>query len=610
MRKLIWPALFLSLHLLVGLFIAFKSPSVHFSAIQFLRFAIEGLAAGFFGLALLTAPLRFARLLFYGYLILYIVALVVQIISYNSTLSFLPHIALENTDNARLFYNAWNLGIGALGAAILATCCWLGSRYAEPLTRWTLFTFASSVLCAASLLKTDDAARVHLRSLREKKSLQGMTFAQSDTPPLRALAFSLFDIREASQANLPANFEIKLPNLDFDKPLPFFKPSIYTRSAPFSRVDFSRRKQNVLLIFAEGLSARTIGFYNKKFFDLTPNISRFANEEASLPVLNYFNHTAATFRGLRGQLCSVHPRGVANTAWRDGTLPKLFCLADYFGEEGYQTAFLDPHERTKDHLNEMLSTLGFDQVLTAKEIRGLLGGARQEANGLALSDRDLFRGLFEFLRSPKRGDKPFFVSTYVFGTHAWLDSPSWGLKYRDGSNNALNTIRELDSQFGAFWEKFKSLKIYKDTVVIFTTDHAHFHEDSYVNALAASGIDDYAGFFGDRIPLIIHDPSRRTPKSFDANYASSIHLAPTLAHFMGLTNRPVPFLGTSIFERSGDWDVASFGENYYFFNKSGIFDISASERPEHEAVKGWIRKSRAVIESNRVWTTAGESSKK
>lgn len=583
---------------------------MHFSAIQFLRFAIEGLASGFFGLALLTAPWRFVRVLFFGYLTLYIAALVVQIISYNSTLSFLPHIALENTDNARLFFNAWNIGIGALGAALLAACCWLGRHDSALVTRGTRIIFASSILCAVSLLKTDDAVRVQLRALREKKSLQGMTFAQSDAPPLRALAFSLFDIREASQANLPVSFDIKLPSLDFEKPLPFLKPSVYSGPAPFARLYSNRRKQNVLLIFVEGLSACTIGFYNKNFFDLTPNITRFANEERSLPVLNYFNHTAATFRGLRGQLCSVHPRGVANTSWRDATLPKLFCLGDYFSEEGYQTTFFDPHERTKDHLNEMLSTLGFDQVLTAKEIRGLWGGGLQAASGLALSDRDLFRGLFEFLKSPKRADKPFFLSTYVFGTHAWLDSPPGGVKYRDGSNNALNTIRELDSQFGVFWEKFKTLKIYKDTVVVFTTDHAHFHEDSYVSALAASGIDDYAGFFVDRIPLIIHDPSRRTPESFDANYASSIHLAPTLAHFMGITNRPVPFLGTSIFERSGGGDFASFGENYYVFNKSGIFDISVSERPEFEAIKAWIRKSRAVIESNRVWASAAESSKK
>ena len=53
---------------------------------------------------------------------------------------------------------------------------------------------------------------------------------------------------------------------------------------------------NIILIFAEGTSFDIISK------DITPNTYEVMNK--SLYFINYFNHTAATFRGIRGQLIS------------------------------------------------------------------------------------------------------------------------------------------------------------------------------------------------------------------------------------------------------------------------------------------------------------------
>ena len=61
---------------------------------------------------------------------------------------------------------------------------------------------------------------------------------------------------------------------------------------------------SVILILTEGLSAEVLDVYNDLGRSLTPNIDSLYSK--SLVFENYYNHTAATFRAVRGQLYSSH----------------------------------------------------------------------------------------------------------------------------------------------------------------------------------------------------------------------------------------------------------------------------------------------------------------
>jgi lipoteichoic acid synthase len=61
--------------------------------------------------------------------------------------------------------------------------------------------------------------------------------------------------------------------------------------------------KNILVIFSEGFSTRWIYEYSGKYPELTPNLNSFYKR--SYVIDNYYNHTAATFRGLRGQIFSL-----------------------------------------------------------------------------------------------------------------------------------------------------------------------------------------------------------------------------------------------------------------------------------------------------------------
>lgn len=107
-------------------------------------------------------------------------------------------------------------------------------------------------------------------------------------------------------------------------------------------------------------------------FPITPNLDKLSTEALSFK--NYYNHTAATFRGLRGQLTSGYQfrdgltdagTGIAqlsNVEINNIYLHRQTSLPDILKEYGYKSYFIASTEKNSP-LNTMLKTLNFDKVL-------------------------------------------------------------------------------------------------------------------------------------------------------------------------------------------------------------------------------------------------------
>ncbi|EGQ5166336.1 sulfatase-like hydrolase/transferase, partial [Salmonella enterica] len=92
----------------------------------------------------------------------------------------------------------------------------------------------------------------------------------------------------------------------------YLKIGIWNNSSSLLKVT----KPNIIIIFAEGMSYSVIDSVNNKGLKLTPNIDTLMDN--SLVFRNYYNHTAATFRGLRGQLTSAYQYKDGIGAHNDG----------------------------------------------------------------------------------------------------------------------------------------------------------------------------------------------------------------------------------------------------------------------------------------------------
>src|SRR5690606_4224251 len=122
--------------------------------------------------------------------------------------------------------------------------------------------------------------------------------------PLAALAVAAFD---ASRA--PAQAPVAAPQAvetcfawpERHDGLAFQRTRIY-RDTLERLPGAPSRPPNMIVLMSEGVSARMLGAYGGAYPGLTPNIDRIAAR--SMRVDNYFNHTAATYRGVGGQVSS------------------------------------------------------------------------------------------------------------------------------------------------------------------------------------------------------------------------------------------------------------------------------------------------------------------
>lgn len=390
---------------------------------------------------------------------------------------------------------------------------------------------------------------------------------------------------------------------------PLEKFMVYSRKLPFPSTGANDAPPNVIVLFLEGTSTRLIGAYGGNYPGLTPAMDRLATR--SMQVRNYYNHTAATYRGLQGQLVSGYPAVGGNdegelwtseqgrqelTAIRYRSLPLIL------RENGYRTYFMSPHY-DKVGLNTMLRSLGFDKVYSFEDVSRQIapGNPFYSVEG-ALSDHDQFHALQVLLKDHMmgHGKQPFFVGLYNFGTHAFLDIMPIGVKYRDGYNASLNKLHNLDNALGQFLDYFFASPYASNTILILTADHATYPEPSYRAVVGQ----DYQPLFVDTIPLLIYDPVHRLPPSFDAHQRTSIDFAPTLLHLLGIQYARNSFAGTSLFEPDPHAvRVAAIGNEFYAIDQTGVHpeaSIPATSRTEFDAQKRSIQRYYKLEQANQL----------
>lgn len=376
---------------------------------------------------------------------------------------------------------------------------------------------------------------------------------------------------------------------------PFLKDFVNRSSLPFP-ASRPQPAPNVVVLFLEGTSARLLEAYGGQYPGLTPNISRMARQ--SMVVDNYFNHTAATFRGLQGQLTSGFPRyGGADhgDGWVEGHAEayakrSYSTLAGVLEGKGYRSVFFSPHKRS-DALTRLIGMLGFDEIFTRERSSKQLLDDIQLPNRGSLTDHDQFQALMTYMQRHRDDPQPLFIGLYNIGTHAFLDVDKRGVSYGDGDNISLNTLHNLDVQFGRFYDAFMASDFADDTLLIVTADHAHYPGPPYVQAVGEAK--DYAPFFIDRIPLLIHAPWLQLPARFDAHNRTSLDFTPTVLQLLGIEQVRNSFVGRSIFDArfNRELQLAPIGRSIYAIYRGRVYgpnDIPPAIRDAYAGCKALV----------------------
>jgi len=574
-------------------------------------------------LLLIHLVAQFRYLFFLGYLVLfaYVGINFLQIVSFEVSSDFVTKLALGNVEFAGLLMTTENISIVVICFLLFVVTPLI---VAKGLIKWGLITgkppkhkpqlralllFAVGVILFAVLINNakywmpEEAIAQYAKLLRKNtiKRLKPVDqfIKLFKKQPVNDIfpVFSAEDIKELRNYGFP---------IATDKRFPLLRKKIYDSPPPFARKQ--SQNPNVILIFAEGFSARTASVYSQTYPDLTPNLQDFSQD--SMVISNYYNHTAATYRGLHGGLCSLFPKFGAMGGWLDSfeDIPKTnyLCLTDIFAQSGYRNFYLDPHFTDTSGLDEMMYQLKFDEVLNAEHLLKDYLGGEESLRPSWLTDLQMYRSLVSLLENRDQ-EEPFFLTMYSVETHAWVDVVEDGIEYQNGERNVLNTIHNMDKAFGHFWNYYKNSNYANNTIIIFTSDHGHYYSNPYLKLMKAYEEVNYQKLFIDKIPMIIHDPTATLPPTFDANNATSIDLAPSLAHMLELPNGRNSFLGSSIFEprtkENQKLGIASYGESTYIIDGEKINDENNSDThlQQLDLIGRYIKYIQALEVTNRIY---------
>jgi len=233
---------------------------------------------------------------------------------------------------------------------------------------------------------------------------------------------------------------------------------------------------------------------------------------------------------------------------------------------------------------------------------------KKPLGGDSISDMQFYRSLVQDLQTREtENDKPFFMGIYTLGTHAFREIAADGTEYGDGNNRVLNRIVSLDKAFGEFWKYFKQSPLADNTIVIFTSDHASYMEKPYLDAMNQVTSLPSKPSFWDTIPLVIYDPDRKIPATYDAKIRTTVDFAPSLLHYLGVANRKNSFIGESIFEteanRKRTYGVVC-ADHLMVINKDGEYHSSKYPKQLESTVtlfNKFIRTTKHFEMNRQIW---------
>ena len=270
---------------------------------------------------------------------------------------------------------------------------------------------------------------------------------------------------------------------------------------------------NVILIMTKGLSQSIV----EDERNLMPNVRSY--EDQSVDFESYFNHTAATYRGIIGQLFS----GYQNNNLDQNHLASIQSIMK---DQGYYTSFINT-EMNNIQFTGYLNDLGFDAVI----------GKDSDSY---LTDKEAYDLLLQTAEDQSSKGQPFFTTIYTFNTHVSLDSDDE--KYGNGSEAELNKFYNCDYQFGRFMDAFNNSDLADNTIIVFTADHCTYLDDAFRSAFPDTV---RVHSFLDRIPFLIYYKGV-TPQKISADGRNSLCMVPTILDYLDIS-APNYFLGNSLF---------------------------------------------------------------
>lgn len=291
------------------------------------------------------------------------------------------------------------------------------------------------------------------------------------------------------------------------------------------RTDFLQNDQmnekykNIMVFFLESWSAEFIDGLSHNGYGVTPNFDSLA--EQGFLFTRFYANGQRSIDGLASVFLSIPPVMGMPSLGRGLEIADIFRLGREAGAYGYTTIFVQSSRRRSFRMDAIADALGFDEYYGMEDIPLIYPYITDDVPSFGW-DYDAVMFLEERLSDVK---EPFMAFMFTGTTHEpyLLPDEKFQKFPHDGNgiDGFLNTLNYADWSIGELMKKASERAWFKDTIFIFTADHA----------LGKFQADDIEGRFG--IPLLIYSPSFIVP-GVSETLGSQVDIVPTIIDLAGL----------------------------------------------------------------------------
>lgn len=314
---------------------------------------------------------------------------------------------------------------------------------------------------------------------------------------------------------------------------------------------YKHHHKNLIYIYLESFE-RT--YLDQNIFpNLTPNLLALENESLSFTDIDQIYGGGWTIAGKVNSQCGIplitpaHGNSMGNI---NEFLPGATCIGDILAENGYNLSYIQGGDLEFAGKGDFYSTHGFKTILGNNELKALIDPSLPES-AWGYYDDTLYSVLLQEVELLSRIKQPFALFALTVDTHhpkGHTGPACENKQYLDGQNAMLNAIHCADSLIGEFIDQLKQNNLYKDTIIVISSDHLAMPNE------ATSLLEQ-----GERKNLFIITGDN-IQAQFNATKGALIDVAPTVLEAMGFDLKGFGF-GRSIMPSTKTQTLSSSKED-------------------------------------------------
>ncbi len=338
-------------------------------------------------------------------------------------------------------------------------------------------------------------------------------------------------------------------------------------------------RPNVLIILMESFSANAVGAIGGDSA-ITPNLNRLSRE--GVLFTNMYANSFRTDRGivsvLNGYLAQP-TTSIMKYPAKSQTLPSI---AKSLTDEGYVADMLYGGDINFTNMQSYFFSSGYSRITADRDFPLTNRLSKWGAN-----DDVTFRHLFEDIKD--RDNQTPWLSTFLtLSSHEPFEVPYHRL---DEMGLYPNSVAFTDSCIGDFIDKLKELPVWKNTLVIFVSDHGYPYPKDVVNYEPRRY----------HIPMLWIGGAVKEPVVID-KYANQTDLAATLLGQLGIGHDAFIFSRNILSPDYPEYAFYTYSNGFGFIDSTGVsvYDNEGNKpliETPREGSDQRLRKGKALLQT-------------